>query len=339
MRGKNVVCLACDGDGAFDVVDGLHRRRVERQDHHLDAMLVHLLQAKVLDVDEARPELVPYLGAEHFRVAERGFYGEVFLKRDLALHDVPPAELLARASCNDAARAVSNGGNKKAARRRLFIFTYWKPSWGLPVVACEASEGWWSQAGSNRRPPACHAGALPAELWPLTLGAGSLIVSRVECKGKFGSKPGPRLPARRAPAGNQLSSSFSIDSPMMSVTSSLPSSSSSMKAASSRLSSISTSSSSAASGSAPATAGFFLPCCSASASSSDTSSASAASGATSTSSGTGARTAAGREQQTKTTTNRTNKPEKRETTDDKNRTKNLRPVAGQTRLVPSSDLA
>ena len=25
---------------------------------------------------------------------------------------------------------------------------------------------WWSQAGSNRRPPACKAGALPAELWP-----------------------------------------------------------------------------------------------------------------------------------------------------------------------------
>src|ERR1700688_4713341 len=30
-----------------------------------------------------------------------------------------------------------------------------------------ASEGWWSQAGSNRRPLACHASALPAELWPL----------------------------------------------------------------------------------------------------------------------------------------------------------------------------
>ena len=26
---------------------------------------------------------------------------------------------------------------------------------------------WWSQAGSNRRPPACKAGALPSELWPL----------------------------------------------------------------------------------------------------------------------------------------------------------------------------
>jgi hypothetical protein len=27
----------------------------------------------------------------------------------------------------------------------------------------------WSQSGSNRRPPACKAGALPAELWPLTV--------------------------------------------------------------------------------------------------------------------------------------------------------------------------
>ncbi len=26
--------------------------------------------------------------------------------------------------------------------------------------------GWWSQAGSNRRPPHCERGALPAELWP-----------------------------------------------------------------------------------------------------------------------------------------------------------------------------
>jgi hypothetical protein len=28
---------------------------------------------------------------------------------------------------------------------------------------------WWSQSGLNRRPPACKAGALPAELWPLLL--------------------------------------------------------------------------------------------------------------------------------------------------------------------------
>ena len=29
-----------------------------------------------------------------------------------------------------------------------------------------ACEGWWSQTGSNRRPHACKARALPAELWP-----------------------------------------------------------------------------------------------------------------------------------------------------------------------------
>ena len=29
-----------------------------------------------------------------------------------------------------------------------------------------AAKNWWSQTGSNRRPPACKAGALPAELWP-----------------------------------------------------------------------------------------------------------------------------------------------------------------------------
>src|ERR1700736_6449918 len=27
-------------------------------------------------------------------------------------------------------------------------------------------KNWWSQAGTNRRPLACHASALPAELWP-----------------------------------------------------------------------------------------------------------------------------------------------------------------------------
>jgi hypothetical protein len=30
----------------------------------------------------------------------------------------------------------------------------------------DPSPEWWSQTGSNRRPPACKAGALPTELWP-----------------------------------------------------------------------------------------------------------------------------------------------------------------------------
>ena len=42
---------------------------------------------------------------------------------------------------------------------------------GHCVAAPRVAEGeaWWSQAGSNRRPLACHASALPAELWPLRL--------------------------------------------------------------------------------------------------------------------------------------------------------------------------
>ena len=32
--------------------------------------------------------------------------------------------------------------------------------------APEAPSKWWSQTGSNRRPPECKSGALPAELWP-----------------------------------------------------------------------------------------------------------------------------------------------------------------------------
>ncbi len=33
-------------------------------------------------------------------------------------------------------------------------------------TTCQQSAIWWSQTGSNRRPHACKARALPAELWP-----------------------------------------------------------------------------------------------------------------------------------------------------------------------------
>src|SRR6202011_3798544 len=48
--------------------------------------------------------------------------------------------------------------------------TTWQSSLrqACPAVAGAASEGWWSQTGSNRRPHACKARALPAELWPRT---------------------------------------------------------------------------------------------------------------------------------------------------------------------------
>ena len=34
------------------------------------------------------------------------------------------------------------------------------------LLRARAFAVWWSQTGSNRRPPACKAGALPTELWP-----------------------------------------------------------------------------------------------------------------------------------------------------------------------------
>ena len=37
---------------------------------------------------------------------------------------------------------------------------------------------WWSQTGSNRRPPACKAGALPTELWPRSENGGQTTDDR-----------------------------------------------------------------------------------------------------------------------------------------------------------------
>ena len=49
---------------------------------------------------------------------------------------------------------------------------------------------WWSQTGSNRRHPACKAGALPAELWPRQLRAYPRMDERSE-------DPANRLAPRR----------------------------------------------------------------------------------------------------------------------------------------------
>ena len=44
---------------------------------------------------------------------------------------------------------------------------------GASAFSRFASEGWWSQTGSNRRPQACKASALPTELWPrIEIGTG-----------------------------------------------------------------------------------------------------------------------------------------------------------------------
>ena len=43
------------------------------------------------------------------------------------------------------------------------------PSQPRSKVPIQPNGWWWSQTGSNRRHPACKAGALPAELWPHSL--------------------------------------------------------------------------------------------------------------------------------------------------------------------------
>ncbi len=55
----------------------------------------------------------------------------------------------------------------QAVRNRLFL----SGRMGCSDVSTNDSRAsvittWWSQTGSNRRPPACKAGALPTELWP-----------------------------------------------------------------------------------------------------------------------------------------------------------------------------
>ena len=74
-----------------------------------------------------------------------------------------------------------NGGVLSSRAYLLFTMSWNKPSspWAStetdlfhrnvlhePPVAHRCTP-WWSQTGSNRRLPACKAGALPAELWPL----------------------------------------------------------------------------------------------------------------------------------------------------------------------------
>lgn len=82
-------------------------------------MSVHLLEPHVLDVGEARPECVPDMGAEHFRIADGRLDGEMFLERDLALHAVSLPVVFCRHHAMARPRLSARAPNKKAARRRL----------------------------------------------------------------------------------------------------------------------------------------------------------------------------------------------------------------------------
>jgi hypothetical protein len=54
----------------------------------------------------------------------------------------------------------------KPRARGIRLFTNEALAGGGAAGVSVRSTVWWSQTGSNRRPPACKAGALPTELWP-----------------------------------------------------------------------------------------------------------------------------------------------------------------------------
>jgi hypothetical protein len=68
-----------------------------------------------------------------------------------------------------------------------------------------ASVGWWSQTGSNRRPEACKATALPTELWPRSI-PDSVAVS-ASAQTRFGVTAfavGSGLPSRSSRSERRL---------------------------------------------------------------------------------------------------------------------------------------
>jgi hypothetical protein len=113
-------------------------------------------------------------------------------KRNIGFH--PPRTVFGRVGhfasvvLGQARRNVIGNASAKCSESRLSrMYTYFTasppPPYGLRrgslralrpdrlAPACraearEASGGWWSQAGSNRRPHHCERCALPAELWP-----------------------------------------------------------------------------------------------------------------------------------------------------------------------------
>ena len=53
-------------------------------------------------------------------------------------------------------------------------YSAWRHSNLMCAQRSILNQEWWSLSGSNRRPPACKAGALPAELRPQVVGLGGL---------------------------------------------------------------------------------------------------------------------------------------------------------------------
>ena len=87
LLGEIVVGLARDLVGLLGIGDGLDRRRVQRQDHHLHAELVHQPQPPAMQVEDALAHLDPdVVGKESLGIVQRVVDREMLFEPDLALH-------------------------------------------------------------------------------------------------------------------------------------------------------------------------------------------------------------------------------------------------------------
>ena len=88
--------------------------------------------------------------------------------------EAPAAELLVELAdephpaISPMAAIVKTSVNFLSGRRMMAHFLNQKGELILPMHPARTK---WSQSGSNRRPPPCKGGALPAELWPRTQAA------------------------------------------------------------------------------------------------------------------------------------------------------------------------
>ena len=78
---------------------------------------------------------------------------------------------------------------------------------------------WWSQAGSNRRPLACHASALPAELWPHARPAHATQTSRPCQDDPSGECPRARASTQHLPSTTSMRASAAFAARSASVAS------------------------------------------------------------------------------------------------------------------------
>src|ERR1700733_3219511 len=105
QRGKALKAIGPLGDLLGEIIVGpaghvvsvrrignrLYRRRVKRQQHRLDAVLIHQLKPPLMQIEHAAFHFLPDAIGKITSGIGKGFgNSEMFFERDLALHDSPP---------------------------------------------------------------------------------------------------------------------------------------------------------------------------------------------------------------------------------------------------------